>query len=169
MDCVIALVLILLLFSNPSIALAVERYASQFDPVPVENCASRFDAPVHDQDFTADKERGAVLVPPCCLPFCCWSGRYHLHARPHKAEQYANELQDQKAKFETQHRDVCEQLRFERQHHEGQSNQIKKQLKTSKDELQQIKNRHLGKEMEILDQEKQAAKGRLEIESGKAR
>uniref|UniRef100_A0A7S0AAA3 Sphingomyelin synthase-like domain-containing protein n=1 Tax=Pyrodinium bahamense TaxID=73915 RepID=A0A7S0AAA3_9DINO len=94
LDVVLALVLALLLYGSPVVAMSADRFLLQGCPV--------------DADVKAGCDAGDVVVPPCCLPFCCLHGRYFLHAWP--ASQARQALRAQ-----TEAKKVAEDFRMEQQ------------------------------------------------------
>jgi hypothetical protein len=83
MDCVIALVLALLLYSSPAAAIAIEVYEALAVSKSTEEPANATRTILDDAH--SERDHGSLLIPPCCVPLCCFCGffgRYHLHRRP---------------------------------------------------------------------------------------
>jgi len=96
-DVAMALVLCLLLFSNPAIAIASEWWTQR------ARDAEGF-------GFVVDRygeDEGSIVVPPCCLPLCCFQGRYHMRRVPDLQNRF---LDDLKA-LETAHNNEVQELR----------------------------------------------------------
>jgi len=77
LDTTLALVLPLLLYTNPALAIAV-------DYLMVRGCQIK-------QGIREGCDNGDVLVPPCCVPFCFLHGRYFIHTKP--ASQVLDDMQ----------------------------------------------------------------------------
>jgi len=87
MDVTVAIVLVGLLYSNPGVAVAVERYtvwaAARTLAADFEQMDNKEPGAVRASvDASYESDKGSVLVPPCCFPLCCFQGRYHLQCRP---------------------------------------------------------------------------------------
>lgn len=67
MDVVLALVLTMLLYSSPLIAICVDRWLV-------------YGSLISQGDAKDPCDKGDVVIPPCCLPFCCVHGRYFLYS-----------------------------------------------------------------------------------------
>eukprot|EP00929_Paragymnodinium_shiwhaense_P013338 TRINITY_DN1211_c1_g1_i2.p1 TRINITY_DN1211_c1_g1~~TRINITY_DN1211_c1_g1_i2.p1 ORF type:complete len:1355 (-),score=374.47 TRINITY_DN1211_c1_g1_i2:103-4167(-) len=109
MDVTVAAVLVMLLYSNPAIAILTERWASGADivedEVTVRPIGQKGEYGVEVRD-----NMGSLLVPPCCFPLCCVSGRYHLTDRPDLSEIFAFEMDQVELRAEERMRLLRQQL-----------------------------------------------------------
>jgi len=114
MDVVVALVLVLLFFSNPAIAVASEHWSAWANGE--QSLSREWNGQSGDLDLPRDhpeadeRDRGSVLVPPCCLPLCCFAGRYHLHERPDLHEGFLADLHALESSFGQELEDLQHRL-----------------------------------------------------------
>lgn len=95
LDVVVALVLTLLVYGNPAVALAAELWVETMEAHP--HSASPGATPSSWAAFASGMEAmvgllsgsagmlrdlGQVAVPPCCIPFCGIGGLYYLRPQP---------------------------------------------------------------------------------------
>jgi len=86
-DVTLGIVFTLLLYSNPTIAICVDRWLTS---------GSNDEGPQGDEGRLQLKDpydEGDILVPLCCFPFCCMHGRYYLYTAT--AEEVEKQLQHQ--------------------------------------------------------------------------
>jgi hypothetical protein len=159
MDCTIAVVLVLLIFSNPAIALAIEWYVG-----------SRERSDMVAREINEESDQGAVLIPPCCIPLCFFQGRYHLHTKPDMWDRYQGELQDAAADYEGQLTVKMQNLRQSEQNlrqSEDECKKVKAATKNLEAELHQFKVQEakLMQELAALKRDCIGAKRELEKEA----
>merc|ERR1719198_2698346 len=108
MDVTIAAVLVILLMSNPAVAIATEHYASWAS----HRASSSVDVELERMGPKGEDEEdlGSVLVPPCFAPFCCIQGRYHLLRRPFSWQRHCAELQEAQFSFDKEVAELQGQL-----------------------------------------------------------
>lgn len=106
MDIAIAIVLSLLLFSNPAVAAATEFWAVDLNG---EHTFLASSCPGLGGGRN-DKDLGELLVPPCCFPLCCFPGRYHLSCLPDRPDAFEKELGQLHDSYGAQLRDLQRQL-----------------------------------------------------------
>jgi len=93
MDVVLALVLTMLLYSSPVIAICVDRWLL---------CGSL----LSHSDTKDPCDKGDVVIPPCCLPFCCVHGRYFL---------YSTSVREAEAALRNQAATLAEDIRLQQE------------------------------------------------------
>ncbi|CAJ1428219.1 unnamed protein product [Effrenium voratum] len=93
----IAMVLALLVYQSPALAVCTDRLLTRGTPHP-SAAASGDAAPTREasdrllvKEDDTSRDLGDVVVPPCCIPFCGFHGRYFLYSQP--ASAYEQELQ----------------------------------------------------------------------------
>jgi len=76
-----SLVLALLTYQSPALAVCADRLLVRGTPA-LNTLAGQ--APPKESHQTEDTSRdlGDIVVPPCCLPFCGFHGRYFLYSQP---------------------------------------------------------------------------------------
>ncbi|OLP96339.1 hypothetical protein AK812_SmicGene21443 [Symbiodinium microadriaticum] len=76
-----SLVLALLTYQSPALAVCADRLLVRGTP-GLNTLAGQ--APPKESHHTEDTSRdlGDIVVPPCCLPFCGFHGRYFLYSQP---------------------------------------------------------------------------------------
>ncbi|CAE7456172.1 unnamed protein product [Symbiodinium sp. CCMP2592] len=76
-----SLVLALLTYQSPALAVCADRLLVRGTPA-LNTLAGQ--APPKETHQTEDTSRdlGDIVVPPCCLPFCGFHGRYFLYSQP---------------------------------------------------------------------------------------
>jgi len=62
-DCLIAIMLTLLLYTNAAVAIFTDWYAGLGET---------------EEEITQEDHNGMIWVSPFCLPFCCFNGYYHV-------------------------------------------------------------------------------------------
>ncbi|CAK8988390.1 Reticulocyte-binding protein 2 homolog a [Durusdinium trenchii] len=84
------LVLALLVYQSPALAVSTDRWLARGTPditLPLpKGDLQHLPEPVED----TSRDLGDVVVPPCCVPFCAFHGRYFLYPQP--ASEYEQEL-----------------------------------------------------------------------------
>lgn len=147
MGVTLAFVLALLLYQSPALAVCSDLLLlrglppASGDAVPAGQPAS-VPSVARDQDL--GKDLGDVVVPPCCLPFCAFHGRYFLYPRPASEEQKAHQAHRQaEAELEKLH---AEQER---------ATQRLLQLEAQLEALQERQREREAKEPKLLEQQLQ--------------
>lgn len=81
LDVVLALALTLLVYGNPAVAVAADRWAAQSDVTAgaEDGCDS---ACMQNSTSETLRDVGHIGVLPCCIPFCALSGQYYLREEP---------------------------------------------------------------------------------------
>lgn len=136
MDVTIALVLVALLFSNPAVAVVAEFW--------VEYTGER-EALADWRDRDDFRDHGTVLVPPCCFPLCCFTGRYYLHGYPDQHETFHRNLHTVQEQFDAQLHDMQKQLADQRQLAQDSQRRLREaegvsdSLRTSLDKAEQLR------------------------------
>jgi len=118
-DIVIALVLSLLLFSNPAVAAVTEYWAVGLSG---GQGVLEFVCP-GGNGAHCEKDVGDLLVPPCCFPLCCFPGRYHLSALPDRQQVFEREMGQLHDSYGAQLRDLRKQL-----------SEVREELRSSEEE-----------------------------------
>eukprot|EP00927_Polykrikos_kofoidii_P015293 TRINITY_DN16783_c0_g1_i1.p1 TRINITY_DN16783_c0_g1~~TRINITY_DN16783_c0_g1_i1.p1 ORF type:complete len:975 (+),score=188.31 TRINITY_DN16783_c0_g1_i1:415-2925(+) len=158
MDVVVALVFTLLMYSNPAIAVVADFWASEFDGsrrILPSSSSTRRTANEWGSDVRHD--RGAVLVPPCCVPFCCISGRYSLYDRPDLQELFSSELRQVEQDCEEQVDSIQRRLREQEEvsrTYNIECNDVKTKLEVTRRQMKQVEQAH-GRMLEVDRQAKQ--------------
>jgi len=82
LDVVLAVALTLLVYGNPAVAVATERWIAQIgDSSPSSGLDDSCDAPCMLASEPL-RDVGLIGILPCCIPFCAISGQYYLREEP---------------------------------------------------------------------------------------
>lgn len=95
MSAVLGIILTLLLYSSPVAATCTHHWLTF--------------GPTGTNEMRDPGDEGDVLVPLCCVPFCCVHGRYFLHGI--SAGQAEEELREREEAHSRQEERLCEALR----------------------------------------------------------
>jgi len=100
-DVALALVLALLFYSNPVIAICADRWMTL-------GCTTT-------PELREGYDTGDVIVPPCCFPFCWVHGRYFLFTTPASKAVEARRQQEEERRAQEEATRVAEEYRIEQE------------------------------------------------------